>query len=490
MARRAAIVAFALAALSVRHIAGTFADLPFAVPFQSDYEEGNLLNALSRIADGATPYPDPHALPNVINPYGPVAYYLLFLPVAVFGVGFPYARAMILGCTLLVVALIAFELRRRTRSTPLALAFGLYFLTIPNVQNWAWLLRVDMLGIVFTVGGLLLFARRLDRDEGPGALPGLLFAAGLLVKPTLVAAPAACFVALVARRRFREAAKLAAVTAAAFGVVMGLFAAWTHGAVLVDVFLSHPEPYSLNRYLVGLAKMSRRSWPLVLLAAVAAANDTSRRRISLPMLWFLTATATTATMGNPGSNFNHFLEWDAALCLTAGIGMGTLLAPSSRAVAVASAVAVAAAMAYGIRKPREVGDARSRAGCLQAYDWVRVSAGPNLLTENVGALVLGHKRIWVSNPYVLAQMVEHAGWSDADLVRMVRERRFDAIIVKQDYPADPTALAQGSSRFSPGLLQALAANYAPETGFACLDMDILFKPRLDAPAARIPSPAR
>src|SRR5512141_2296909 len=41
-----------------------------ALPFQVDYEEGNILTALVRIAHGMSPYPDPHALPNVLNPYG------------------------------------------------------------------------------------------------------------------------------------------------------------------------------------------------------------------------------------------------------------------------------------------------------------------------------------------------------------------------------------------------------------------------------------
>src|SRR4051812_48090378 len=71
-----------------------FSRLPIAAPFQFDYEEGNILNALLRIMQGATPYPDPHALPNIINPYGPAAYYLLVVPVKIFGLGFAYPRAM------------------------------------------------------------------------------------------------------------------------------------------------------------------------------------------------------------------------------------------------------------------------------------------------------------------------------------------------------------------------------------------------------------
>src|ERR1051325_9675130 len=110
-----------------------FAELPIAKPFQFDYEEGNILNALLRIRQGTTPYPDPHTLPNVINPYGPVAYYLLVIPVRVFGLSFVYPRAMIVGCALAIAALIFIELRRATGSIALALTFGLIFLSIPNI---------------------------------------------------------------------------------------------------------------------------------------------------------------------------------------------------------------------------------------------------------------------------------------------------------------------------------------------------------------------
>src|SRR5438477_4113552 len=72
------------------------------VPFQVDYEEGNILNALLRIAHGYTPYPDPHGIPNVLNPYGPAAYYLLAVPVKLFGVSFLWPRLLIAACVVAI----------------------------------------------------------------------------------------------------------------------------------------------------------------------------------------------------------------------------------------------------------------------------------------------------------------------------------------------------------------------------------------------------
>ena len=466
-----------MAVVAVVRLWQFFSRLPITAPFQFDYEEGNILNALLRITQGATPYPDPHALPSIINPYGPAAYYLLAVPVKVFGLAFVYPRAMIVGCAVAIAVLVAIELRRATKSIILAVSCGLVLLTIPNILEWAWMLRVDLLGIMFTAAGLVVFTRRVD-DKASIVLPGVLFATALLVKPTLIAAPAACFLALMARRNLRDAAKLTGVTAAAFGCVIAIFAVTTRGAALTDIFFSHPDPFSFRVYTQGLTQMLTMSWPLVGLAIMGMARGFARREFAPALLWLPLATVTAITAGKLGSNANHFLEWNVALCLAAGIGLQECAKISSRTLAwCATALAVVATALVISRQPDFLGNVNAEKGCPKAYEWVRTQAGPNLLSENVGALVLGGKKVWVSNPFVLAQLVERAGWSDDELVRMVRERRFDAIFTRMNYPGFADYLIHGHERFSPALLHAIGENYDFESGFDCRDMNILYRPK-------------
>lgn len=447
--------------------------------FQYDYEEGNILNAISRILHGATPYPNPHALPSILNPYGPAAYYLLAIPAKLFGVVFLYPRLMILACAIAVAVLLAIEIRRQSGLTFLGAAFAIVFLAIPNVQQWMWLLRVDVLGLAFTAAGLVVFASELrTRGEEPRTLfPALFFAIAALVKITLVAAPAACLAALVLRRRYRDASRLTLLTFAIFAVVMGAFALATHGAVLTDVFFTHPDPFSLRVYTQGLTSMMVAAWPLVLLAGLAVTRDIAQRRFSPAVLWLVFATATAVTAGKLGSNTNHFVEWNAALCLAAGIGLLeirrsfiTAAAPAAGLIAVAIVLAL---------QPSFAAEPVNRE-CAAAYASARDQKG-DILSENIGALVLGGKEVWVSNPYVLAQLVEHAGWSDAALVEMVRRRRFAAIYTHYDYLGIPSYLAHGTERESPEFLRAIADNYDASSGFACQDMGTVYRPK--GPAA-------
>ena len=86
--------------------------------------------------------------------------------------------------------------------------------------------------------------------------------------------------------------------------------------------------------------------------------------------------------------------------------------------------------------------------------------------------MLGGKRLWLSNPFAFTQMVEHAGWSDAELVRMVREQRFDAVIVRSAH-----LMSKRYRRFPPNVLRAIDEYYEPGPGFQCLDMAVVFKPK-------------
>lgn len=486
--RREYVSVFALAILA----AVVFQSVPVVralrayvhAPFQFDYEEGNILNALARISQGQTPYPDPHALPNVINPYGPVAYYALALPVKLWGLSFFAGRVAILACVLLICLQLADLVRRYTRSPLLGFAFGLLYAVLPVVSGWTWLLRVDFLAILFAVLGLASFARMQLRDQNLGSfrerrflVPALWFSAALLAKYSLLAAPAACALQLVGERRWRELARFITTIAIVCAAVLAIFAAATRGAILIDLFRSHPDPFVWNAYLLRMWRMVAVHWPLLALAVVAAVCGLLRQLPPLPVLWLLLATIGAVTAGKLGSGWNHFLEWPAALCVCAALGLHTLSRLPTRAVAFVLTSAAAAWVLWFVLRPQPQPDAFAPVeACPAGYAWVRDAAGPDLLSENVGAIVMARKQVWVSNPFVLNMLVTRAGWPDAQLARKIAGRGFDAILMSEDYAAVPHFLQHGTDRFSPAQLQAIAANYHVSRRFRCQGMNVVYTP--------------
>jgi len=114
--------------------------------------------------------------------------------------------------------------------------------------------------------------------------------------------------------------------------------------------------------------------------------------------------------------------------------------------------------------------------CDRAYSYVRNHPGRNVLSENLGALVLGGKPVLVS-PYLLNQIVRYGGWPDGPLVSSVRERKFDIILLARDVQKFQQ---EGSEAWSPGVLAAIEQNYILTRNFECRYAVAAYEPKRPA----------
>jgi hypothetical protein len=114
--------------------------------------------------------------------------------------------------------------------------------------------------------------------------------------------------------------------------------------------------------------------------------------------------------------------------------------------------------------------------CPAAYEFVRSQPGDRILSENVGALVLGGKKVWVSNLFVYTQLIEHAGWKDAGMKQMLDSRSFDLVVASRNFLGNKNYLLLGADRFAPEAIQALAKNYHAAAFFECKDAAFMFVP--------------
>lgn len=464
-----------------------------ALPFQVDYEEGNILNALVRITHGLTPYPDPRAIPNILSPYGPVAYYLFAIPVKLFGVSFTGPRLIIAGCMAAICCFIGLSIARQTRSPLVGVVFGGIYGTLPAVESWSTILRVDFLALALCAAGVYVFTRATDAEAAlysseevpPGFsstnrflyLSVWLFVAALFVKYTYIAAPAACALYLLIQRQWRQAARFVGFVAAASAALMLVLMFLTRGTIVIHLFRTHADPFSLDDYVTRMSAMMVMCRVLAVLAAVYLVGDLLRRRLSVPALWLLLATASAVTAGKLGSNWNHFLEWPAALCLCAGLGWETMVRARPRVLVLATLLALTTWLGLFVRRERNFpyDPYITLRDCSQVYRAVKQYPGDRILSENVGALVLAGKTVWISNPFVYSQMVMRGGWPDAGLQRMVSNREFDLILAEWNYPEFPSMMSAGAERFSSGVVKAIAQNYRAVRYYDCTDARVIFE---------------
>jgi hypothetical protein len=460
-----------------------------ALPYQLDYEEGNILNAAVLIRQGGTPYPPPSDSLCVFNPYGPVFYYSVAVLVKWFGVDFTYPRLLVVLSSLLVSSLLSLLLRRWTGSWKLGLAFGFLYLTFSVLRTSFFLLRVDLVGIALTLAGLYVFSELPRRSF----LSVPLFVAAIFCKYTLVAAPGACFLFMLLRKQWRRAAWFAASTALLSTLAFVWVESATKGWFGFHMFWAHPEPFLLARYLWALWIFLVSYLALTLLTVVLAFYEFPQRAPSLALLYFGLCSITILTLGKVGTLENHMFEWLSALCLCAGRGYNCLRT-RPREAATAAFASIALTISVALTLPRELGPDLKRAGCNQAYEYVKAYPGKRILSENVGSLVRSGRPVVMSNPFVYGQLVRSSNWPDGPLNSLIQSHSFDLIVLAGDieYLRSKALEISPESRWPISFVNALEQNYRPVKHFACEDARVAFEPAfaIEKPSSFNPSEDR
>jgi len=443
------------------------------LPFQLDYEEGNILNAAVRLDAGHTAYPDPQAYPNALNPYGPIGYWLAAECVRLAGLGFTLPRLVMLVAGLVIALLLVLLTRRWSGSGLLAAAFGLYFLANGVTRAWLPLLRVDLLAIALSLAGLWLCMR----SEGRAWVPAsFLFALALFVKYTALAAPAACVLYLLVRREFRRALLLAGTLAALCLAGFAWMEAATGGQFFFHMFRTHPDPYTFRR-LLGIFILVEPS--VVALAPLLLAFFLTKARRNLPALLYLLCAigVVLITGGKAGSFINHFLEPIAACTIAAALGYRAW-AESPRAPRLLPLLPCLLGLVALYLSDAFTHDTRvvplNVSGCVELYRLVRDSHSHLVLSENVGAVVLAGLEPEVSNPFVLNQLVRHHDLPAQPLEQMVAERKFGMIILTNE---PETMEMAGSTRWWPRLVREMDKNYRVAKIYDCAEANVVLAPR-------------
>jgi hypothetical protein len=214
----------------------------------------------------------------------------------------------------------------------------------------------------------------------------------------------------------------------------------------------------------------------------------SEEPASLPIFYACaSALATIAAVGKMGANSNYYLEWEAALCLIAGCGYaflrGLFIKPGTRPAVVFGLLAsLALANTRGPRvnempRPPWVTNptALTLTGCRLAYQFVKSYRGEQILSENLGALVLAETPPVVFEPFLWTREVRTSGWPDTRIVNLIRSREIQLIILENDVERmkrDPN-----QERWPPDVLDAIEQNYKLTRIFDCAESSFAYEPK-------------
>jgi dolichyl-phosphate-mannose-protein mannosyltransferase len=436
-----------------------------ASPFQADYEEGNILNAASRIVHGLTPYPAPGSFPYTVNCYGPIGYLLSALGIKIFGLSLFGPRLLVLLAGIGIVFLIAAIVKTLGNRWDVGFFAAVSFLCVPLVYAWLPTLRVDFWAIFLSLLGLYIFTK----FPRAWSLAGLVFGFALLTKHTAVAAPAAVFLELLAQKKLKRGFLLAGITC---GTVLLCMVSLGRDFVFA-LLITHPDPYSLTFALHSSALAVYGCIPLfavIICALPGGFRWTERYRLA----WFYVAMCTLALLsaGKLGSSANHFLEWTAAVCILCGIALSYLFDTNDVLAYSFAAGLLAVSIIFIGMSQQWRNKTADRNKCAEAFEFVRTFKGDRILSENVSALVLAGKTVLVSNPFVVTQLGNSVKWQAGSMEELAQARYFDLILLGGELKD----IRPESGRWSPELIKVIELRYSPVRSFQCLDAKVAYIP--------------
>jgi hypothetical protein len=445
--------------------------LAVPLPYELDFDEGLLLGVGVRVAHGLSTYPPATELPYLINPLGPLPYYLAGLCVKLFGVSFTAPRILAVVSGIWCAALIALLVRHWGGAPHVSLGFGLLYLSRPLMTTWLPQFRVDLIGLAFSLTGLYLFARS---RRWYLAVP--FFVTALFCKFTLLAAPLACFLYALFRREGGKALRFAACNLALGALAFQWAQRETGGWFAFDtVWANAAQPYSLSTAIAMLHSELIGDYFLVVLALALVYYLRSRPELSLPLIYLGISFLTSLAVGKVGAASHYFLEWQAVLCWCAGVAYSYLRTHSDLRSFVSTLMPAALAAMVVVNLHRPTPDpTKGLSECGQAYEYVKDYPGGRILSENPGAVVMAGKLSLVFDPFLWTREVVDKGWPDTEIVDLIRSRQIDLVVLASDVKDLSNRTFQ--ERWSNSVADAIEQNYRLVHTFNCEDAKFVYRP--------------
>jgi hypothetical protein len=460
---------------------------------QLDNEEGALLFQAMQIRRGESIYHSLEKPPYVAGTYTPL-YMAAVAALDNFGgnngknANFATGRVLSWISALTAAVILVLLVLVITRNPALGVLCGFLFLATWEVFRWIGYFRVDFFAMALSLGGLAVLV--VGRRRWPVlASAALLITLGLYAKQTMIAAPAACLVALLFSRP-RDGAKFFAWMLAwgippmiALEILTGgeflkhtvlynmntwhmfnLRVWWRH-VLFMHTWLFAGAAVVLPFFVAGLIWRSvadRRSGTdnhgtamrSVLDSAMPAEGAIPAMLLQFwqPLAWYaLFAQWNFFGIGKAGSAENYLLEpvagWAIILTLSAGAGLRGIAYASYGWLRAVSAVVVIVALGTTVLGALKLQDPQEFAirftpmknpmradfeAATEIISLAREAENPfcELAIYNIRS---GHDP--VLQPFIMSELARQGRWDDSEFVRNVRAAKFDLVVTLEDVTA-------------------------------------------------------
>jgi hypothetical protein len=442
-----------------------------ATPWQLDYGEGIVLFQATKIDDLTFAYKPIDQSHYVVFHYPPIYHIAARVAAAFTGSILSGGRLVSVVSGLLIeiaIGLLVFFCLPRRFSFATRLITGLsaaLYMNLLDVMRWTWLARVDMLAILLSYVGAIVFVLS-GRRRIWQYVAFALFVAALFTKQTMVAAPMACFIAALIVD-YRLALRLAAFATLLGSLVLGIMSWLTAGGFVRNLFFYNQNSFSIVRMIYEPATNIKLIVPIVALAASygffviartvglvrqkrwnvlrARLERSLVQRLSFVFsLLLVLAFAVSLTSGKNGSNYNYFIEWNIACIPLATLlvfrvvrplGVQPSWSPALGLAAILPMVMLAGNLPDAVLRLRPIDPAeeqRKRKESGENYaaviKLIQEAKGP-VYSEDMTMLVKAGKEV-VAEPSIIRELSSVGLWDERPFLQMIEQHRFPVIVIQ------------------------------------------------------------
>ena len=422
--------------------------------FSWDDAEPEILSHAWLLANGHAIYKGIDAPPYNIAIYPPLYYWIVSLPMKLFGLSFlPAKLVSFLSCLLIGWGMVQIAgTYHRNRKTAVLAAFFLFM--IPAFLYNSVRAHVQMLAVALSLWAFMFYVR--NRKLGTLVLGPLLAVLALYTKQTMVAMPLAMVTCLALRNR-RRLIPCAAACAIAGLVPLICLQRATHGFFLLDTFRLARLTYAPQNIPLVLI---HHAGPIFLFIGVALATSWRRFRrgdwdpLDCYLAW--TLIITVISLGRPGAHGQYVLEL-LVVTLLYLVCVADFPVMGARAALVSLQILFLFVYApLFIFVEEGLFDRAANRAAPQIYSIIKAGSGP-ILSQQGSFALFGRGEIYLQLFHFMG--LSRAGlWDQSALLRDIERKKFSWFISEFPLEEEP-ANNSDRERFTPEMLRALRGNY-------------------------------
>jgi hypothetical protein len=435
-------------------------------PFPLNYGEGTLLNQARLLALGRNIYPpDLTDYPYTITEYPPIYMALLALSIKLFGLSYALGRTLSVVAALLSAACIVLILYTLTDDRAASVMGGLLFLTFPYVIFWSSLVRIDLLALAFSLGGILVVTRWPLERWSPFLSATLMIGAAFTRQSYLLAGPLTVAGWLFLQNR-KKAGLFVLSLVAGLLIVFGGLNALTRGGFFFHTVTANVQSFSRTELIRFFTHLVGTSAPLLVIALVELIAVARRQRSAslLPSLFLVGGFLSALAIGKVGADLNYFLELLAALSLVVGTAVARWRRwPETSWVSPILLALLALQVLWLLPLARFYTDGlelriHMQPELAELERLVEEEAGPILADEYMGLLVMDEREVLL-RPFHFTRLAHQGRWDQSKVVADLRAGCFSLILISDQPPLFSEALV--SSRWTEEMRAAIQEAYEP-----------------------------